>query len=475
MSSLAQAVCGKVNFLAKGFSMSEAKIPMMTDLTSLAAKQREVIMKVLAHAKALGSSEAAAEIHFTEGFDADVRMGEVDKMNFRRDQGLSVSLFHGKQRGMATSTDLSEASIKDTVEKAWSMANFCEADLANGLPDKARQAFHYPDLHLHKPWDVTPAQAIDMAKAAEAHGLDYDKRIVNSEGASVNTTEAIFTYGDSNGFLGSYPSSMHSLSVCLIAEQEGQMERDYEYAASRDPKKLGDFNTIAKLAAEKTVKRLQPKKIKTGQYKVILLPEVARGFWSHLISALSGSQLYKRMSFLVDSLGQAVLPPHLSLLEQPHIAGAIGSAPFDAEGVATEEQMLIQDGIVSRYILGSYSARKLGMVTTGNAGGIHNLIIQSQTPEPSLQELIEEMQDGIIVTDVMGQGINLVTGDYSRGATGFLVQRGKIMHPVSEITIAGQLRELYQDIIAVANDVDKRGVIQSGSMLLKQMTVASAG
>ncbi len=438
------------------------------------APQHALINDVLMQAKKLGSSEASAEIQFSEGFDVDVRLGDVDKVSFRRDQGLSVTLYHGKQCGTATSTDLTPASIRATVEKAWTMAQFCEADAANGLPDKAKQAFAYSDLHLHTPWQITPEQAISQATEAEAQGLAYDSRIVNSEGASVSTTQQLFTYGDSQGFIGSYPSSIHSLSVCLIAGADGQMERDYDYALARDPKKLGDFALLAKLAADKAVKRLSPKPIKTGHYPVILLPEVARGFLSHLISALYGSSLYKRMSFLVDSLGQAVLPTEISLLEQPHLLGAVGSAPFDAEGVATQEQMLIEEGRVARYVLGSYSARKLGLETTGNAGGIHNVTVQSSKPQPDLPTLIADMDDGLVITDVMGQGVNLITGDYSRGASGFLVKAGKIVHPVSEITLAGHLRELYRDIIAIANDVDLRGNIRTGSILLKQMMVASA-
>lgn len=454
--------------------MNQQHLALLSDLAPMADKQRDVIADILVQANNLGSSAATAEIHFSEGFDADVRLGEVDKVSFRRDQGLTVCLYHGYQRGVATSTDLTPEAIKTTVQKAWTIANFCEADSAHGLPEKARQALEYPDLQLYTPWSIHPEQAISMAKAAEAEGLAYDPRIINSEGASVSTTQGLFTYGDSQGFMGSYPSSVHSLSVCLIAEQDGQMERDYDYATARDPAKLGDFALLAKLAADKTVKRLQPKPIKTGHYPVIFLPDVARGFLSHLVSALSGSSLYKKMSFLVDSLGQRILPLHLSLLEQPHLLGALGSAPFDAEGVATQEQMLIDAGKVARYVLSSYSARKLGLSTTGNAGGVHNLSVVSAQKQPSLQELIETMGDGLIITDVMGQGVNLLTGDYSRGATGFLVQHGKIVHPVSEITIAGHLRQLYGDIIDIASDVDIRGSIRTGSLLLKQMMVASA-
>jgi len=446
----------------------------LSTIQPIAEKQHEVIGSVLAQAKLLGGSAAVAEIEFSEGFDVDVRMGEVDKVSFRRDQSLTVAIYQGQQRGVATTTDLTSAAIKAAVEKAHTIAHYCEADPAHGLPDKDRQAWQYPDLKLYTPWAIHPEQAIAQAKAAEAEGLAYDPRIINSHGASVSTTQSLFTYGDSHGFVGSYPSSAHHLSVCLLAGEDGQMEQDYDYAVARDPSHLGDFAALAKRAADKALKRLQPQKLKTGTYPVILLPEVARGFLSHLVGALSGGSLYKRMSFLVDSVGQSVLPAHLSLLEQPHLLGALGSAPFDAEGVATQTQLLIDAGVVARYVLGSYSARKLGLTTTGNAGGVHNLTVINAHKAPSLTELIETMGDGLIITHLMGSGVNLLTGDYSRGASGFLVRQGKVVHPVAEITLAGQLRDLYRNIIDIADDVDIRSNIRTGSILLKQMMVASA-
>lgn len=443
-------------------------------LVEQAQKQQELISLALTTAKRLGSTGAAADIHFSDGFDVDVRLGAVDKLSFHRDQGFSVSVLQDKQKGSATSTDLAPEAIIATVEKAFSMAGFCQPDAANGLPDLALQAKTYPDLDLYHPWQLTPDAAIQSAITAEAAGLAVDPRIVNSEGANVSTSQSLFTYGDSQGFVGSYPSSSHSLSVCLLAGMDGDLERDYDFSVARNPKELHAFNAIAIKAAEKALKRLQPQKIKTGTYPVLLSPDVARSFWGHLIGALSGGMLYRKTSFLVDSLGKTILPKHISLVEQPRLMGALGSAPFDAEGVATQEQMLIFNGRVERYILGSYSARKLGLVTTGNAGGIHNMSILTEEPMPEVADLIAHMDRGLLITEVMGQGVNLLTGDYSRGASGFWIEKGKIIHPISEITIAGHLGDMYQQIQAVANDTDYRGNIRTGSVLLQQMMVASA-
>lgn len=431
---------------------------------------QEMSADVLRRAKDAGASAAEAEISLGFGQNVSVRMGETETIEYNRDKGVSVTVYFGQQKGHASTSDLSPQAIQDTVSAACNIARYTAKDEFCGLADPALMAKEIPALDLYHPWDLSVDQALELAKVCEASARSVDKRINNSEGGSVSTYEGMFAYANTHGFNGGYATSRHGLSCSVIAEDGDNMQRDYWYTTARCAKDLEPAASVGKLAGERTVRRLGSKRIKTAQVPVLFEASLASGLISHLISAISGGSLYRQSSFLLNSLGKQVMSPFISIEEQPHLLKGLASSPFDNEGVATQQRTLVKNGVLNGYVLSSYSARKLGMQSTGNAGGNHNLIVSHG--DLDLNGLLKTMGTGLLVTELLGHGINMVTGDYSRGAAGFWVENGVIVHPVEEITIAGNLQTMFKQIVAIGNDVLVQGSKQVGSMLIENMTVA---
>jgi PmbA protein len=425
---------------------------------------------VLRIAKASGASDAEAEISLGFGQNVSVRMGETETIEYNRDKGVSVTVYFGKQRGHASTSDLSRKALEDTVAAACNIARYTAQDTFCGLADPALMAKDIPDLDLHHPWNINVDEALAIAVECEAAARVVDKRITNSEGASVSAYEGMFAYANSHGFSGGYASSRHGISCSVIAEAGDTMQRDYWYSSARAAEDLDPAVTIGRLAGERTVRRLGTRRIKTAQVPVLFEASLASGLISHLVSAISGGNLYRKSSFLLDSLGKSVASSLLNIQEDPFILKGLASSPFDSEGVQTKARTLVKDGVLQGYVLSSYSARKLGMQSTGNAGGNHNLIVQDTGHD--FEGLLKTMGTGLLVTELLGHGLNMVTGDYSRGAAGFWVENGVIVHPVEEITIAGNLKEMLNQIVAIGNDVLVQGSKQTGSILIERMTVA---
>ena len=433
---------------------------------------KQITQNVLALAKKAGASSADAEVSFGTGQNISVRLGEVENIEYNRDKGVSVTVYFGQQKGHASSSDLSPKALKDTVEAACNIAKYTAKDAFCGLADANLMAKNIQDLDLYHPWQISLDDAATLAKTCEAAALTVDKkRITNSEGAGVSSSEAVFAYANSHGFVGGYQSSRHSISCSVIAEHNGAMQRDYWYSSARDMDDMESAEYIGNLAGSRTVKRLGAKTIKTGQYPVLFESPLASGIIGSLVSAISGGSLYRKSSFLLDSLGKQVANKILNIDELPHLKKGAASSPFDSEGVATTDRKLLENGVLQGYMLGSYSARKLGMQSTGNAGGSHNLIVQSSGE--NFEQLLQKMGTGLLVTEVLGHGLNMVTGDYSRGAAGYWVQNGVIAHPVEEITIAGNMKDMLNQIIAIGTDVNKNSSKQTGSILIENMTVAA--
>jgi len=441
-----------------GFSYSFDEIKQMS----------EDVLKV---AKRLGASSAEAELSLSIGQNVSVRMSEVENIEYNRDKGMSVTVYFGKQKGHASTSDLSAQALADTVAAACNIAKYTAQDDFCGLADAALMATEIPDLDLNHPWDISVDAAIEIAKACEAAALEVDARITNSEGASVSTGTGFFSYSNSHGFTGGYSSSRHGISCSVIAESDSNMQRDYWYSTARAAEDLMSAVDIGRIAGERTVRRLDAQKIKTCQVPVLFEASLASGLISTLISAISGGNLYRKSSFLLDSLGKQVASPLLNIYEDPFIRKGLASSPFDNEGVSTRARQLVENGVLQGYVLSSYSARKLGMQTTGNAGGNHNLIVQPG--EHDFAGLLQQMGTGLVVTELLGHGMNMVTGDYSRGAAGFWVENGVIVHPVEEITIAGNMVEMLKMIVGVGTDIQVQGSKQVGSILIERMTVAS--
>lgn len=427
--------------------------------------------EVLRFAKAAGASAAEAEVSLGIGQNVSVRMGETETIEYNRDKGMSVTVYFGQQKGHASTSDLSMQALKDTVAAACNIARYTAQDEFCGLADPALLARDIPNLDLHHAWDISVDEALALALECEQAARSADPRISNSEGASVSTYEGLFSYANSNGFNAGYPSSRHGLSCSVIAEAGESMQRDYWYSSARHPADLDSALAVGLRAGERTVRRLNPGRVKTCQVPVLFEAPLASGLISHLVSAISGGSLYRKSSFLLDSLGKQVMSSLVNIEELPHVPRGLASSPFDNEGVETHARTLIKDGVLQGYMLGSYSARKLGMQSTGNAGGNHNLIIRHG--DLDLAGLLKTMGTGLLVTELLGHGINMVTGDYSRGAAGFWVENGLIAYPVEEITIAGNLAEMFMNIVAVGNDVLVQGSKHTGSILIERMTVAS--
>jgi len=432
----------------------------------------QVIELVLAQARGAGASQCEADASLQRGLTATVRLGEVDTVEYQRDRGLGVTVYFGRRKGSASTGDLSDAAVRATVEKACAIARYTAEDACAGLADPADLAREIPDLDLYHRWDLDPDQAVELARGCEAAGMALDRRLTNSEGASVGNQRGVRVYGNSHGFLAGYASSSHSISCVLLASEDGDMQRDFWYSTARDPADLENAAAIGRRAAENTIARLGARRLATQRASVLFVPEMARSLIHSFIGAIRGGSQYRKSSFLLDSAGQRVFPAFLQIDERPHVPKGLASSPFDGEGVATRDRQLVIDGVVQGYVLDSYSARKLGLKTTGNADGVHNLFVRSSQWSPTREELLRTMGTGLLVTELMGQGVNPVTGDYSRGASGFWVENGAIAYPVHEITIAGNLREMFGEIAAVGGDVDERGGLHLGSVLIGDLTIA---
>ncbi|HEY4211418.1 MAG TPA: metalloprotease PmbA [Steroidobacteraceae bacterium] len=454
---------------------SQAELPSMTpsSKTPMGPVQlQEIVSFALADARNRGASQCEVDASVSQGLSVSVRLREVDTVEYQRDRGLGITVYFGHRKGSASTSDLSQQAVRDSVEKACAIARFTAEDPYAGLVEPEALARDIPDLDLDHPWALAPEQAIELARRCEEAGLAVDSRIHNSDGASVGTQRHTSIYGNSHGFLAGYSGTSHSVSCSLIAQQGDEMQRDYWYSSARDPSEIDPAEDIGRKAGERTVARLGSRKLTTRKASVVFVPEMARGLFKHFIGAIRGASQYRKASFLLNAAGESVFPSFLQMQERPHILKGLASAPFDAEGAATRDRDLVRDGVLDGYVLGSYSARKLGLKTTGNAGGVHNLIVSAPGRALDAASFLKRLGTGLIVTELMGQGVNGVTGDYSRGASGFWVENGVIQHPVHEITIAGNLRHMYRDIVAVGGDIDERGGIRTGSVMIGEMTIA---
>jgi PmbA protein len=430
-----------------------------------------IIERALEEARARGASQAEAAVSQDTGLSVGVRLGEVETLEHQRDRSMGVTVYFGQRKGSASTADFSLDAVRATVAKACSIARFTAEDAASGLADAALMARAPQSLDLSHPWNITADHAIEIAKSCEAAALGFDSRINNSEGASLGTHQGLHVYGNTHGFVGGYPTTSHTLSCVVLAGTGEDMQRDYWYSSSRDWHELEQAEAIGRESARRTIARLGPRKLSTRRASVLFVPEIARGLIGHFVAAIRGSSQYRQSSFLLNSVGQQVFPAGFSIAERPHIPKGMGSAPFDDEGVATRDRELVADGVLTGYILSSYSARKLGLATTGNAGGAHNLIV-APTLTGGMDAMLARLGTGLLVTELMGQGVNMVTGDYSRGAAGFWVENGSLQYPVAEITIAGNVRDMLSGIAAVGDDIDARGGTRVGSILLREMTIA---
>ena len=417
-----------------------------------------------------GATGAEVGVSMESGLSATARLGEVETIEHHRSRGLGLTVYIGQRKGSASTSDLSPVAMRETVAAACRIARHAAEDPCAGLPDAGLLATELPDLDLYYPWAIEPEAAIELAVACENAARNHHADISNSEGASLNTFEGLRVMGNSLGFLHGYASSRHSLSVSVIGERDQQMQRDDWWTVARDARDLQSPEEVGRIAAERTIRRLGARSLSTRQCPVIFASDVAASLLGHFIGAIRGGNLYRKSSFLLDQLGKPVFPDFVQIHEQPHLKKALGSVPYDAEGVRTIPHHLVRNGILESYVLSTYSARKLGMTSTGNAGGVHNLIIDPGTLDQA--GLLQKMGTGLLVTELMGQGVNLVTGDYSRGAAGFWVENGTIQYPVEEFTIAGNLRDMLKTLVAVGNDVDLRGNTRTGSIMLEQLTIA---
>ncbi|MCH9690112.1 MAG: metalloprotease PmbA [Gammaproteobacteria bacterium] len=427
---------------------------------------------ILQRARVHGATDAAVSVNHDQGFGVDARMGQVETVAFSEEKGIAVTVYIGQQKGSATSSDTSDAALDAMVTAAYDIAKVSAKDPCFGLPDVDLINMYYPALDLLHPWSITPEAAGELAVVCEAKALGVDKRIHNSDGVSISTYTFCHGYANTRGFTGIIDGSRHSLSCSLLAEEASGMQRDYAYTTARKASDLMNSDDLAVLAANRTIARLSPKQLETQKVPVLFSARVASGLIGSFIQAVSGSSLYRKHSFLLDSLGQAIFPDNINIFEAPHLLGALGSSPFDGEGIITRPNVLIKDGVLQQYVLGSYSARKLGLKTTANSSGVHNLTVEPTAGD--LNNLLQTMNRGLLVTELMGQGVNAMTGDYSRGASGFWVEDGKIQYPVDGVTVAGNLKEMFQRIIGVGTDRDPSNATRCGSILIEEMMVAGS-
>ncbi|MCW7761762.1 metalloprotease PmbA [Photorhabdus luminescens] len=442
-------------------------------ITDQIAEQRKQLENAVSQALELakaGCDAAEVAVNKTTGISVSTRFGEIENVEFNSDGALGITVYHQQRKGSASSTDLSPDAIARTVQAAIDIARYTSQDPCAGPADKALLAFEAPDLDLFHPTELDADNAIELAARAEQAALQADKRITNTEGGSFNSHYGIRVFGNSHGMLQSYCSSRHSMSSCVIAELDGDMERDYAYTISRRFEDLKSPEWVGQECARRALSRLSPRKLPTMKAPVLFAAEVATGLFGHLVGAISGSSIYRKSSFLLDHLGKQILPSWLTIEERPHLLAGLASSPFDSEGVSTSNRNIIKDGVLQTWLLTSYSARKLGMASTGHAGGIHNWCIAGQGQD--FAGLLRQMGTGLVVTELMGQGVSAVTGDYSRGAAGFWVENGEIQYPVSEITIAGNLKDMWANMVTIGNDIETRSNIQCGSVLLPEMSIA---
>nr|WP_184099088.1 metalloprotease PmbA [Silvimonas terrae] len=442
--------------IVSGFSFSEQQ------LTTL-------VGQVLDEAAKQGASDCEVDISESFGQNVNVRLGEVETIEYNRDKGLGVTVFLGQQKGHASTSDFSGQALADTVKAALAIARYTAADEYAGLPDKTLLATHFPELDLYHPWDLPVEDAIRIATQCEDAARGVDPRITNSEGGSASTHASRWAYGNSLGFVGAGTGSRYGVSAAVIAEDESGMQRDYWYTSMRDPKDLEPAVIVGRKAGERALRRLGARRVKTGEYPVLFEASLASSLLGNWVNAVSGSSLYRKSSFLLDSLGKPVFAPCVTIVDDPFLKKGLGSGAFDAEGVATQRRTVVDAGVQQGYFLSSYSARKLGMQSTGNAGGAHNLLV---TPTASFEELLAELGTGLFVTELLGHGTNMVTGDYSRGAAGFWVENGQIQYPVEEITVAGNLKQMFLDVVGVGSDIQLSSSRRIGSLLIRNMTVA---
>ena len=436
-------------------------------------KELEALVQMaLEEASAQGVDQAEAAASNDTGLAATARLGDVENLEYTNDRGLAITVFRNSCKGSASTSDVRPEAIREAVTKACTFASCTAQDPHAGLADAELMCEDIKDLDLDHPWIIEAADAIDLAIRCEDAGLRQDKRINNSEGATVSTNRGLRAYGNTHGFIGSYAKTSHSISCVLLASENGEMQRDYYYDSARDRADLEDADFIGQTAGRRTVRRLGARKIKTTRAPVLFIPELARGFIGHAIGAIMGGAQYRRASFLLDAVGEKIFPGFVQVEERPHLRKGMASRFYDGEGVATYDRDIISDGILQGYVLSSYSARRLGLQTTANSGGAQNLIVPGNAAD--LDSLTKEMESGLIVEELIGQGVNQVTGDYSRGAVGQWVENGEVRYPVHEVTIAGNLRNLYQRISAIGNDQDTRGGIHCGSLLVDEMTIAGA-
>lgn len=442
----------------------------MIDMAQRKAELQQLIEDLLAEARRQGATAAEAAVSSNAGLTLTVRLGETETIEHTRDNGLGVTVYFGHRKGSASTSDLSPQAIRETVEAACNFARYTSEDPCSGLADAALMATEIPDLDLYHPWHQGVDEAIELALRCEDAARDFDPRIFNSEGASLNSNDGLHVYGNSHGFIGGYPSSRHSLSCAVLGKQDGSMQRDYWYTLCRQSERLESPEQVGRRAAERTVARLNARQLPTQQAPVLFQADVAVGLLRSFIGAIRGAALYRKASFLLDHLGRAVFPAFVNIHEEPHLPMGLASAAYDNEGVATRSREFVRQGVLESYVLDSYAARKLGMQTTGNAGGVRNLRISSG--ELDREGLLRKMDRGLLVTELMGQGVNMVTGDYSRGAAGFWVEAGEIAYPVEEITIAGNMRDMMMGLLEVGSDLETRSSVQTGSWLIDRMMIA---
>jgi len=449
--------------LTKNTSSVEAKDDELAIL-------HDVVEIALQQANERGASEGEAAASVSQGLSVTVRKGDIETVEHTRDRGLSVTVYFGDRIGNASTSDYSVASVRQTVEAACSIARFTEKDSCHGLADPDRLATEFPDLDLYHPKELSIDQMVHLSQVCEDAALDYDPRIENSEGAAMDSHHGLEVYGNSHGFRGDNRKTRHGISCSVVGNVNGNMQRDYWYTVARRFEDLQDAANVGKTAGLRTTRRLNARKILTCQSPVLFEAPIASSLLSHFIGAISGGSLYRRASFLLDHLGERIFPEFVRIYEQPFLQRALGSAAFDGEGVVTDTRDIVTGGVLKRYLLGSYAARRLGLKTTGNAGGVHNLTIEAGAED--LSSLIKHLHRGFLVTELIGFGVNSVTGDYSRGAAGFWVEDGEIKFPVEEVTIAGNLKEMFSSIIAIGSDIDTKQNVRSGSILIDGLTVA---
>ncbi|MCF7519535.1 metalloprotease PmbA [Pseudoalteromonas sp. L21] len=433
---------------------------------------KDAVSEVLEHAKKLGATAAEAAMSSTSGLSVSTRMGEVETIEFNQDGGLGISVYVGNNKGSASTADLNPKTLRTVVEKAIDIAKFTSDDPYNGIAEKELLEFAPLDLDLYHPWEVSPEQGIELCHQAEQAALNADERIVNSDGASFSSHQGLRVYGNSHGMVAGYPRTRHSISTMVIGKEGEQMQRDSAYTVARHKDDLNDAAKVGLEAATETLAKLNSQKLGTMKVPVIFRADIANSLFGHLVSAIGGGALYRKSSFLLDSLGTKVFSDCVNISERPHLLKGLASSPFDAEGLKTVDREIIQGGELQTYLLASYAARKLSMAPTGHAGGIHNWLVEQTHAD--LKALLKTMGTGLLVTELMGQGVNTVTGDYSRGAAGFWVENGEIQYPVSEITIAGNLKDMFKAVVGLGGDIERRGGIQTGSVLIEQMQVAGS-